>query len=73
MKCYLKRFDGRKRLVELPEGTREIAGVEVTGDEVLVYPFFCDPWDEDRMYDYLEGSFLRVWKDGKWIDKEDGQ
>lgn len=71
MKCYLKRFDGHSRLVKLPEDTREIAGVVVSGDEVLVYPFFCDPWDEYRIDDYLEGSFLRVWKEGEWIDKED--
>ena len=57
--------------MQLPEGTTEVAGVVITGDEVLVYPVFCDPMGCYRDGDYLDGSFCKVYKDGEWVDKED--
>lgn len=70
---YLKRWDNASRKIEIPDGTKEIAGVIVSGDEILVYPFFCDPERLNRIDDYFDGAFCRVWKDGEWVDKEDYQ
>lgn len=71
MYCYLENWDHTKREVEIPDGTKEIAGVIISGDEILVYPCFCDPERFNRTDDYFEGAFCRVWKDGEWIDKDD--
>lgn len=40
----IARWDGKTYKVDLPEGTTEIAGVIVSGDEILVWPTYCDPW-----------------------------
>ena len=73
MKKYidLRSWDGSSRRVALPDGTEEVAGVIVSGDEILVYPCYCDPNMDSRTDDFLDGSFCRIWKDGKWVDKED--
>lgn len=71
MKCYLEMWDHTKVEVEIPDGTTEIAGVTISGDEILVYPCYCDPNGYNRVDDYFEGSFCRIWKDGEWVDKED--
>lgn len=71
MICYLKRWDNASREVEIPDGTKEIAGAIITGDEVLIYPCFCDPEGPGRLRDFFDGAFCRVWKDGVWVDKED--
>lgn len=71
MYCYLKSWDRKSHKVEIPDGTNEIAGVIISGDEVLVYPCFCDPEDVNRIYDFFEGAFCRVWKDGEFVDKDD--
>ena len=82
MYCYLEKWDHTKREVEIPDGTKEIAGVIISGDEILVYPCFCDPERFNRIDDYFEGAFnridnyfegafCRVWKDGEWVDKDD--
>lgn len=67
----LARWDGKTYKVDLPEGTTEIAGVIVSGDEILVYPCFCDPERYNRTDEFFDGSFCRVWQDGKWVDKVD--
>ena len=60
--------------MDIPDGTKEVAGVIVSGDEILVYPVYRDPMCMLRMNDYLEGSFYYVLDDsGAWIDKEDKQ
>ena len=70
MEYILKTYD-REIPVELPKGTKEIAGVVISGDEVIVYPVFCDPMGYYRDIDQLDGSFCKVYKDGEWVDKED--
>lgn len=71
MYCYLENWCHKKRKVEIPDGTKEIAGVIISGDEILVYPLFCDPEAYKRTLEFFEGSFCRVWQDGKWVDKID--
>lgn len=72
MYCYLKSgFRNISHKVEIPDGTKEIAGVIISGDEILVYPCFCDPEYIHRCIDFFDGAFCRVWKDGEWVDKED--
>ena len=74
MYCYLKSgFRNISYKVEIPDGTKEIAGVIISGDEILVYPRYCDPEYIHRSVDFFDGAFCRVWKDGEWVDKEDYQ
>ena len=40
MYCYLENWCHKKRKVGIPDGTKEIAGVIISGDEILVYPLF---------------------------------
>ena len=70
MKYILKTIGGEFP-VQLPDGTTEVAGVVITGDEVLVYPVFCDPMGCYRIDDFFDGAFCKVYKDGKWADKDD--
>ena len=72
MYCYLKSgVRNGYHKVEIPDGTKEIAGVIISGDEILVYPCFCDPEYATRIDDFFDGAFWRVWIDGIWVDKED--
>ena len=71
MDFYLRSWDGSSRKVALPDGTKEVAGVIVSGDEILVYPCYCNPNMDSRTVDFFEGSFCRIRKDGEWVDKED--
>lgn len=69
--CWLKKWDETSVRVELPDGTKEIAGVVISGDEVLVYPCYCDPEYYNRISEFFDGVFCRVLKDGIWVDKDD--
>lgn len=73
MKNYidLRSWDVPSRRVAFPDCTEEVAGVIVSGDEILVYPCYCDPNMDSRTHDFFEGSFCRIWKDGEWVDKAD--
>lgn len=71
MKYKLNDWAGKAHTVNIPDGTTEVAGVVVSGDEILVYPVFRDPMQYDRMIDNLEGSFHKMLVDGTWIDVED--
>ena len=73
MKFYLKNAFGVSKEIEIPDGTTEVAGVILSGDEILIYPCFCDPERYDRSMDFLEGAFCKILKDGQWVDKEDYQ
>lgn len=55
--------------VEVPDGTTEIAGVIISGDEVLVYPVYADSMWAARCDDILDGGFCRILEDGVWKDK----
>ena len=71
MYCYLEKWCHKNRKVEIPDGTKEIAGVITSGDEILVYLLFCDPEAYTRTDAFFDGSFCRVWPDGEWVDKID--
>ncbi len=56
MKINLRNWAGKIKPVEIPDDTDKIVGVFISGDMVLIYPFFVD-WP-DRVTDYLDGSFI---------------
>lgn len=56
--------------VELPDGTTKVIGIVVSGDEILIYPVYCDPMWTVRDMDFLDGVFCRVYEDGEWKDVE---
>ena len=69
MKVTIYDFRKYPNEVEVPDGTTEIAGVVVSGDEVLVYPVYADPMWANRCVDALDGGFCRILEDGVWKDK----
>ena len=72
MKFELKDYSGQVHEVDIPDGTKEVAGVIVSGDEILVYPVYSDPMCIHRLNDFLDGPFYRVLdKSGAWIEKEE--
>lgn len=56
--------------VELPDGTTKVIGIVMSGDEILIYPVYCDPMWEVRDMDVLDGAFCRVFENGEWKDVE---
>ena len=69
MKVSIYDWRNRPHEVVVPDRTTEIAGVVISGDEVLVYPAYIDPMWEERVDDYLDGAFCRILVDGVWKDK----
>ena len=53
-KIKLLDFDGKAFWQELPADTKEVAGIVLTGDMILVYPLFSDPAWPSRMADHFE-------------------
>ena len=70
MKLKLKTYK-KTVTVDIPDGTTIIAGVDISGDEVLIFPVFRDPMGDVRDLDFFEGSFVRKLVDGKWVDLYD--
>ena len=70
MTIFLRDYANQPHEVELPEGTTKVVGIIMCGDEILIYPVYCDPMREERAMDYLDGSFCRVYEDGEWRDVE---
>lgn len=70
MKLTLNTYNG-KAVVEIPDNTTIIAGVILTGDEVLIFPVYRDPMLKHRLDDFFDGSFVRKLVDGKWVDLDD--
>ena len=71
MKIYLKLFDGELCPVNVPDGTKEIAGIVLSGDEVLIWPVFRDPNRAYRFSEFSEGPFYRRLNEaGEWVDFE---
>lgn len=64
----LKRGVGGFWKVPLPDGVTEVAGVIISGDEILVWPVHSDPEGYNRIYDSYEGPFYKVPKDGEWVE-----
>lgn len=57
MIVLLKEFTGDVHEVEIPDGTQVIAGINVSGDMVMIYPIFFDSDTNGRFDDYLEESW----------------
>lgn len=70
MTIMLRDYANQPHEVELPEGTTKVVGIIVTGDEILIYPVYCDPMWGLRDTDCLGGAFCRVYEDGEWKDVE---
>ena len=71
MTIMLRDYANQPHEVELPEGTTMVVGITiVTGDEILIYPVYCDPTWKHRVTDSLDGSFCRVYENGEWKDVE---
>lgn len=70
MEIRLRDCLGRYHTVEIPEGTQEVVGIILSGDEVLIYPVLCDPMWEYRDMDFYDGPFCRVFVDGEWKEKD---
>lgn len=71
MKLKLETYTHRSVTVNIPDGTTIIAGVYISGDEVLIFPVYRDPMGKYRDYDFFDGSFVRKLVDGKWVDLDD--
>ena len=54
-------------LVEIPDGTTEVAGVNISGDEVMVWPVFRDPMAGSRLFDSLDGYWVKRFILGHWV------
>ena len=65
MKYYIETYRGSVG-VDLPEGVTEVSGVIISGDEILVYPVFCDPMYIHRIDDYFDGCFRKRWNGKEW-------
>ena len=70
MTFTLHDYMGYPHELELPEGTTKVIGIIISGDEILIYPVYCDPMWSMRDGDALDGSFCRVYEDGEWKDVE---
>lgn len=66
----LKDHAGGCHHVVLPPDTREVYGITLSGDEILICPVYCDPMFQTRMNDFFDGAWRLVYEDDKWIDKE---
>lgn len=53
MKVSLKNWKGRVSLVEVPDTTEKLSIIEVSGDQVMVFPVFFDTGSDTR----VEGFF----------------
>lgn len=63
---YVDQYD-----VDIPDGTTEVYGITVSGDEIMVAPCYYDPADAYRISDMLDGGWKKVLKDGDWVVDEE--
>lgn len=54
MKIALRNHRNEVSIVDVPDNTTEIAVIEISGDQVLVYPVFYDTGYETRIDDYFD-------------------
>ncbi len=54
MKIALRNVRNKLSIVDIPENSTEIAVINITGDQVLVYPVFYDTGYDNRINDYFE-------------------
>lgn len=58
MTIHLLNFSGRKIPVEVPDETKEIIGIVVSGDMIMLSPVYFDTAVENpRLRDYYVGHF----------------
>lgn len=54
MKVSLKNWKGRVSLVEVPDTTEKLSIIEVSGDQVMVFPVFFDTGSDTRVEDFFD-------------------
>lgn len=55
MKIALRNYRDRISLVNVPDNTTEIAVIDISGDQIMVYPVFYDTGYENRINDCFNG------------------
>lgn len=55
MKIALRNYRDRISLVDVPDNTTEIAVIDISGDQIMVYPVFYDTGYENRINDCFNG------------------
>lgn len=55
MKIALRNYRNQISLVDVPDNTTEIAVIEISGDQVLVYPVLYDTGYVSRTNDFIDG------------------
>lgn len=55
MKIALRNYRNEISMVEVPDNTTEIAVINISGDQIMVYPVFYDTGGFNRIDDYLNG------------------
>ena len=63
MTALLKDYSGEIHKVEIPDDTQVIAGINISGDMVMIYPVFFDSDTHFRYDDLLEESWSIERKD----------
>lgn len=56
MIVYIYDYDGTPKAVEVPDDTKELRGIVLSGDMVLQSPVHADSSDDRRM-DFFDGEF----------------
>lgn len=62
-------WNGYPTDVLLPDNTKDVYGITISGDEVLIAPILKDS-SETRIYDTVEDYWHKVLVDGEWINDE---
>lgn len=55
MEIALRNYLNEVSKVDIPDNTTEIAVIEISGDQVLVYPVLYDTGDDSRTEDFIYG------------------
>lgn len=58
MKIALRNHRNEVSKVDIPDNTTEIAVIEISGDQVLVYPNFYDTGYDTRCDDFFDGHIM---------------
>lgn len=61
MKIALRNYRNEISMVEVPDNTTEIAVINISGDQIMVYPVFYDTGYENRINDcFNDHKIFRV-------------
>lgn len=58
MKIALRNYRNDISMVEVPDNTTEIAVIEISGDQIVVYPVFYDTGYDTRCDDFFDGHII---------------